>query len=368
VARDRAVKAALRGDGVVVESYPGHVLHEPWTIATSEGGPYRVFTPFWRALAARGVGKALPEVARLAAPEAWPRSEKLADWGMGAAMDRGAAVVAEHAEVGEAAARARLARFLDGPVERYKRDRDRLDRAGTSGLSENLTYGEISARGVWQAVAEAAAAGAAGADGYLRQLAWRDFAWHLLHHTPEIATRCWRREWEDFPWREDNTDAERWRRGATGEPLVDAAMRQLYVTGTMHNRARMVVASYLTKHLLTDWRVGMRWFAECLIDWDPASNALGWQWVAGCGPDAAPYFRVFNPALQAERFDPDGAYRRRFVAELDEGTGAEAASFFDAVPRRWRLEPGGYHPDPVVDLKDGRDAALAAYRAYRDAI
>jgi deoxyribodipyrimidine photo-lyase len=367
VTRDRGVKAALRRDGVAVQSFPGHVLHEPWAIERGGGGPYRVFTPFWRALASRQVGAELMEVVGLAAPEEWPRSENLADWGMGAGMARGATVVADHVEVGEAAAQARLARFLDGPVDRYKRDRDRLDRDGTSGLSENLTYGEISARSVWNAVAEAATAGASGAEAYLRQLAWRDFAWHLMYHAPEIATRCWRCEWEAFPWREDNDDAERWRRGMTGEPLVDAAMRQLYVTGTMHNRARMVVASYLTKHLLTDWRVGMRWFAECLIDWDPASNALGWQWVAGCGPDAAPYFRVFNPVLQAQKFDPDGAFRRRFVAQFGtEEPEAQAAAFYDAVPRRWALERGSY-PDPVVDLKRGREAALAAYEGFRDA-
>jgi deoxyribodipyrimidine photo-lyase len=177
--------------------------------------------------------------------------------------------------------------------------------------------------------------------------------------------RNWRAEWDGFPWRGDNADAERWRQGRTGEPVVDAAMRELFVTGTMHNRARMIVASYLTKHLLTDWRVGLRWFEDCLIDWDPASNALGWQWVAGSGPDAAPYFRVFNPATQAEKFDPQGAYRRRWLAEGAAQPTATALSWFDAVPGSWGLAPDDAPPMPLIDLGAGRKRALDAYAASR---
>lgn len=177
--------------------------------------------------------------------------------------------------------------------------------------------------------------------------------------------RNWRSEWDAFPWRGDNPEAERWRRGLTGEPMVDAGMRQMFVTGTMHNRVRMLTASYLSKHLLTDWRVGLAWFEECLIDWDPASNALGWQWTAGSGPDSAPFFRVFSPAAQAGRFDPEGAYRRRFVAGFEGSREAEALAFFEAAPRSWGLSPEDPLPEPVIPHAAGRARALAAYADLR---
>ena len=364
VARDRAVKTRLRDAGLTAKSHPGFLLHEPWAIETKAGDPFKVFTPFWKTIGPLGAPEPLPAPRRLPAPDTWPASERLDDWDLAAGMDRGAAVVARHVCVGETAARARLDAFLDGPVGRYRRDRDRPDLEATSRLSENLTYGEISPRTIWHATTRARENGAKATDAFLRQLAWREFAWHLHWHAPDFATRNWRREWDGFPWRNDNAQAERWRRGLTGEPMVDAGMREMFVTGTMHNRVRMLVASYLTKHLLTDWRVGRAWFEQCLIDWDPASNALGWQWTAGSGPDAAPFFRIFNPALQAERFDPDGAYRRRFLP--GEGTPhPDAAAYFDAVPRSWRLDPDAPRPGPLVDLASGRREALAAYEDFR---
>ncbi len=361
-ARDVAVKAALTADGVAVTSHPGHLLHEPWTVETGAGGFYRVYTPYWNAVRGRQVPAALPAPV-LVAPAVWPASDDLDGWHMGAAMQRGAAVVARHVRVGEAAAAARLADFVAGPVQDYLTARDFPALAATSGLSENLTYGEISPRTVWHAGWRAMQEGRAGAEHFLKELVWREFAYHLLHHTPEIASRNWKPAWDDFPWQGNSAQAEAWRRGRTGVALVDAAMRQMYVTGTMHNRARMVAASYLTKHLLTDWRIGQRWFEECLIDWDPAANAMGWQWVAGSGPDAAPYFRVFNPDGQAEKFDPSATYRQRFVAELSATPGPDALAYFDAVPRAWGLRPGDPYPAPVVALAEGRARALAAYGA-----
>jgi deoxyribodipyrimidine photo-lyase len=207
--------------------------------------------------------------------------------------------------------------------------------------------------------------GLAGAESFLRELAWREFSYHLMHHTPHITSTSWKPEWDDFPWRGDNPDAMRWKHGMTGEPFVDAAMREMYVTGTMHNRARMIAGSYLTKHLLTHWKVGLDWFADCLTDWDPAANAMGWQWVAGSGPDAAPYFRVFNPSGQADKFDPKRAYVHRFVAELSPRPGPEALDFFAAVPRSWGLDPKSPYPAPVVDLAEGRARALAAFAARK---
>lgn len=361
VARDTGVKAALKAAGLEARSFAGHLLHEPWEVETGQGGFYRVFTPYWRAIRDRAV--AAPSVApeRLQAPAQWPVSDDLAAWRLGAAMNRGAAVVARHQTVGEAAARARMRAFLDGKVADYAAARDLPGVAGTSRLSENLTYGEIGIREIWHAAMRVREAGIGGAESFLRELGWREFSYHLMHHTPAITTGNWKPDWDSFPWRGDNPDAERWRRGMTGEPFVDAAMREMYVTGTMHNRARMIVGSYLTKHLLTHWRVGLDWFADCLTDWDPAANAMGWQWVAGSGPDAAPYFRVFNPSGQAEKFDKDEAYRRRFIAEGSRQPAPEALSFFEAVPRSWHLDPGQAYPAPVIDLAEGRARALAAY-------
>ncbi len=363
IARDSSVKAALRAGGIEAVSHSGHLLFEPMAVQTGQGSYYKVYSPFWRAVKDLHVAAPLPAPKCLTAPEAWPASDVLADWTLGHAMRRGADVVQAHVGVGEAVAQARLSQFLDGPVERYKEARDFPAQEATSRLSENLTYGEIGPRMVWHAGMRALHEGRAGAEHFLKELVWREFAYHLIYHTPHITTRNWREEWDGFAWRDDNEDAERWRRGMTGEPFVDAAMREMYVTGTMHNRARMIAASYLTKHLLTDWRVGQRWFAECLTDWDPAANAMGWQWAAGSGPDAALFFRVFNPETQAEKFDPKGAYRARFIAERSRDPGPEALSYFDAVPRAWGLSPKAPYPERMIDLAAGRKRALDAYAA-----
>ena len=360
--RDAGVKAGLKARGLVAQSSPGFLLHEPWDVASGEGGFYRVYTPYWKAVRARHVPDSLPAATHLPAPASWPASDRLDDWQMAAAMNRGAAIVLPHQRVGEAAAMTRLTAFLVHKVGRYKDRRDYLAEDATSGLSENLTYGEISPRQIWHGGMRAMLEGAAGAEHFLKELVWREFAWHLIHHTPHITQTNWRPEWDAFPWRADNPEAEAWRRGMTGEPLVDAAVRQMFVTGTMHNRARMIVASYLTKHLMTHWKVGLDWFAECLTDWDPASNAMGWQWVAGSGPDAAPYFRIFNPATQAENFDPDSVYRRRYLASLSRNPGKTALDFFAAAPRRWSLDPSLPPPLPLVALDAGRARALAAYQ------
>lgn len=359
--RDTAVKAMVKAQGLIARSIPGFLLHEPGDVATGGGGFYRVYTPYWNAVRGRAVPAPLAAPRALPGPEVWPHSEDLSAWRMGAAMQRGAQVVLPWQRVGEHAALDRLSHFVQHKIAAYKDRRDFLAEDATSGLSENLTYGEIGPRQVWHAGMRAMQDGAAGAEHFLKELVWREFAWHLIHHTPQIATANWRPDWTDFAWRDDNPDAEAWRRGMTGEPVVDAAMRQMYVSGTMHNRARMIVASYLTKHLLTHWKVGLDWFAQCLTDWDPASNAMGWQWVAGSGPDAAPYFRVFNPATQAEKFDPDQTYRRRFIAEGTRNPAKPALDFFAAVPRSWHLDPGLPYPKPLIGLAEGRDRALQAY-------
>jgi deoxyribodipyrimidine photo-lyase len=361
VARDTGVKATLKGQGVEARSFAGHLLHEPWEVETGQGGFYRVFTPYWRAIRGRAVPAPASAPARLRGPEHWPTGEALADWKLGAAMNRGASVLLPYKRVGEAAAEARLAAFLKGPVADYATARDLPGVDGTSGLSENFTYGEIGIRTVWHAAMRRHEDGVSGAESFLRELGWREFSYHLMHHTPHITRTNWKPEWDAFPWEGEGPAVERWRKGMTGEPFVDAAMREMYVTGRMHNRARMIAGSYLTKHLLTHWKLGLDWFADCLTDWDPAANAMGWQWVAGSGPDAAPYFRVFNPAGQADKFDADAGYRRRFVAELSKTPGQEALSYFDAVPRSWGLKPGQAYPAPIIDLAEGRARALTAY-------
>ncbi len=365
--RDETVKAGLRSDGIDARSFAGHVLFEPWTVETGQGGFYKVYTPYWNAVRDRDPGDPLPTPGGIAAPEAWPESDRLDDWRMGAAMQRGANVVAAHVAVGEEAARGRLGAFIAQKIDAYDKARDLPAVDGTSRLSENLTYGEISIRTCWHAARRALHEGRKGAETYLRELVWRDFATHLVHHTPHITTDSWREEWQGFPWNEDERlkEVRDWKRGRTGIEFVDAAMREMYVTGTMHNRGRMIVASYLTKHLRTHWRVGLRWFENCLIDWDPASNAMGWQWSAGSGPDAAPYFRVFNPVTQADKFDPDRRYRRRWIAEGQGNPPATALSFFDAIPESWGMRATDRYPRPIVAADEGRRAALAAYEEWK---
>ncbi len=362
IARDKAVKAGLTEAGFGAKSYPGHVLFEPWTVTTKQGGYYKVYSPMWRAVKNTDVAAPEPAPDQLRPPEAWPDSDRLADWELGAAMNRGAQVLAEHACIGEDRAGARLADFLDGPVEQYKERRDFPAEHATSRLSENLAWGEIGPRTIWHAGQRAFEEGARGAEHFLKELVWREFAYHLAFHTPRITDENWRPEWDAFPWStEDDGAVLRWKQGRTGIPLVDAAMREMYVTGTMHNRGRMIVGSYLTKHMLKHWRIGQAWFEECLIDWDPAANAMGWQWVAGSGPDAAPYFRIFNPETQAAKFDADADYIHRYVAELAPDPGPDARAFFDACPRSWTLSPDAAYPAPLVGLAEGRARALAAY-------
>lgn len=362
-ARDSTVKAALKGQGVTATSHPGHLLHEPWTVETGAGGPYRVFTPYWSAVRGREIATPLAAPRQMAPVVQWPASDRLDDWQMGAAMHRGAAVVARFQRVGESAAQVRLSDFIAEKLAGYQALRDFPGQDATSRLSENLTYGEISPRQIWAAGYDHMVRGTPGAETFLKELVWREFAYHLIHHYPGITTQPWKPDWAGFPWAADNPAAQAWQQGRTGVELVDAAMREMAVTGTMQNRARMVAASYLTKHLLTDWRIGQAWFADWLTDWDPASNAMGWQWVAGCGPDAAPYFRVFNPEGQAEKFDADGRYRNRFLAQRQQGP--DALAFYDTIPARWNMRPGDPYPRPVVALADGRARALAAYEGWR---
>ncbi|QAX29874.1 cryptochrome/photolyase family protein [Leisingera sp. NJS204] len=367
IARDTEVKQQLPAQGITAKSHGGRLLFEPWTVETKTGGMYKVYTPFWKAVRGRSVTSLLPAPATLPAPANWPASEDISVWNMGAAMRRGADVVARYCRVGEGAALNRLDEFLEDSVDAYKERRDYPGEEATSGLSENLAWGEISPHRMWHLGRAAMERGSQGAEHFLKEVAWREFAYHLMYHSPHMLTASWRSEWQAFPWSQDITrQVQAWQQGQTGYGFIDAAMRELYVTGKMHNRARMIVASFLTKHLMTHWKIGMNWFAETLVDWDPAANAMGWQWVAGSGPDAAPFFRVFNPSGQLEKFDPSGAYTRRWIAEGQGNAPQSALDFFDAAPLSWNLSPDTPRAEPVISLKEGRDRALAAYHGARE--
>lgn len=358
-ADDDGLPEAVAAAGAALHLHPSADLVPRGSVRTGAGGTFKVYSPFFKALRQVPVASPLPAPA-LRAPGSWPATDP-ADWPEARrAMDRGWEVVAAAAEPGEARAARRLADFLDGAVADYPEHRDQPARPGTSGLSDALAVGEISARRIWHEALPAWRAGAPGVETFLSELAWREFARDLLHESPGLGVRCWRPEWERFAWDGDGPVAELWRRGETGVDIVDAGMRELFATGRMHNRVRMITASYLTKHLLTDWRVGLAWFERTLTDWDPASNAMNWQWVAGCGPDASPYFRIFNPDTQAAKFDARGAYRRYWLDAAADG----ARRFAAAAPRSWRVEHSP-RPAPVVELAAGRARALAAYEDLR---
>jgi deoxyribodipyrimidine photo-lyase len=371
IARDQAIKQALRDDGLHVESHNAALFVEPWQVTTQGGQPYRVFTPFWRNAATRITETLpLPAPTRLRFGDAGMRSETVESLGLlpQVAWDGGLRATWTPGEQG---ALARLREFAAQAVD-YRRERDRPDRAGTSMLSPHLHFGEVSPRQV-QAALQLEAAGDPGwmerAEPFLRELGWREFAHHLLFHFPTSVDQNLYRQFDAFPWAEPDAALLRaWQRGRTGIPIVDAGMRQLWSSGWMHNRVRMIVASLLCKNLRYHWLHGARWFWDTLVDADLAANTLGWQWTAGTGADAAPYFRVFNPVLQGERFDPDGTYVRRFVPELARVPGA-------AIHRPWALNPAqqarygvaGVYLRPLIDLAASRVEALAAYASLRGA-
>ena len=375
ITRDRGIKAALTEAGIEARSFNASLLFEPWTVQTRQGGPFKVFTPFWKSLMAQPE----PE-APAAAPEAVPtgpkvKSETLADWALLPRAPDWADGLRESWQPGEAAAKRHLAAWLGDALGRYETARDRPAEPGTSRLSPHLHWGEIGPRQVWHAVRtrslEVVSDGTEGAGlAFLRQIAWREFCHHLLFHWPDLPDTTWRSSFQPFPWRDDDPAFRAWSRGMTGYPLVDAGMRELWASGWMHNRVRMVAASFLTKHLLISWQRGAAWFWDTLVDGDLANNSAGWQWVAGCGADAAPYFRIFNPVLQGERFDPDGVYIRRWVPELARLPNAMIHRPWEASPSVLRdagVDLGRTYPNPMIDHAAARARALAAYKSLSEA-
>jgi deoxyribodipyrimidine photo-lyase len=308
VAQDKQIKAQLPS-----ENFNSALLFEPWEIKTGSGTPYQVFTPFWKTCVQRQSD--IPEptgLAKLTAPSRWPKSLELGDLKLEPSIDWTGGM-RQVWEPGEHGARKALTRFLGRALDDYPEGRDRPDYAHTSRLSPHLHFGEISPRQIWQATQRRPNAKAAWS--FLREVGWREFAHHLLFHFPHTVDQPLRSEYAKFPWRDDAAGLKAWQQGRTGFELVDAGMRELWTTGWMHNRVRMVAASFLVKDLLVPWQAGARWFWDTLVDADLANNTLGWQWTAGCGADAAPFFRIFNPLTQAEKFDPEAVYRRKWIPE-----------------------------------------------------
>ena len=356
----------LPAQGITVHRFGGSLLFEPEAVRTKTGAPYKVFTPFWRAAQA-GAPPRTPKPAprTLPAPASWPKSDLLDGLDLRPASPDWAAGLRQAWEPGEASALYALDRLLAGPIAAYPSDRDRPDRPGTSRLSPHLHFGEISPATIWHRL-HRHGADEAGPAKFLTEIGWREFSYHLLSQFPELPENPFRPDFARFPWRDDATALTAWQRGMTGYPLVDAGMRQLRATGWMHNRVRMVTASFLVKHLRISWQHGAAWFWDNLVDADLAANSASWQWVAGCGADAAPYFRIFNPVKQGESFDPDGAYVRHWAPELARlpATSIHApwlGSALELAAAEVRL--GRDYPLPIVDHAAARNAALAALKS-----
>jgi deoxyribodipyrimidine photo-lyase len=338
------------------------LLNEPWELKTKTGEPYKVFTPYWRTAAQIEVG------APLKAPRVKTErgeSDKLADWSLTPRKPDWAKGWEKCWTPGARGAAKRLKAFLEDAIAGYAEGRNRPDKPLTSRLSPHLHWGEISPRQII-----VASEGVRGRDAFVRELYWREFSYHLLFHYPDLPTKNWKPAFDAFPWRRSKKDLRAWQRGLTGYPFIDAAMRELWATGFMHNRARMVVASFLIKNLRIHWREGEAWFWDTLVDADLANNAASWQWVAGSGADAAPYFRIFNPISQGQKFDPDGIYVRRWIPELADLPNAHIHAPFEAPPvvlSAAGVTLGKTYPQPIVALDRSRAEALVGYKAVQAA-
>ena len=368
VKRDTEIKTVLRNSGIKVESYNGSLLHEPHRIKNLSGNPFQVFTPFWKNCLAN---------LKFGEPTKAPKKLRGATQTLpGASIDslkllptiKWDSTMRTFWNPTRAGAEKRLKDFIAAPVKDYNTARDIPDLDGTSRLSPYLHFGQISPLEIYTAAKASPHAATKSGERYIAEIGWREFGYHLLHHFNHTPEKALRSEFDNFPWAPDTKLVRAWQKGQTGFPIVDAGMRQLWQTGWQHNRVRMIAASVLVKHLLQPWQSGAAWFWDTLVDADLASNTLGWQWAGGCGADAAPYFRVFNPVLQGEKFDPDGAFVRQYVPELAK------------MPAEWIHKPweapadvlkaagvtlGVNYPKPAIGLTEGRDRALAAFKNLR---
>lgn len=370
---DKALKDKLKSSHVVVESFKAGLLFEPWDIEKAAGGYYKVYTPYKRACLAKGVSRG-----PLPAPEHIDgvkdlNSDHLTDWNLTPQKPDWSGSIAESWQPGEAGAADRLTHFLhDGALRGYKDNRNFPAIEGTSRLSPHLAFGEISPYQIWAAAtAPDVEAPSQDLETFLSEVLWREFSYQLLYFNPKLATVNFQESFNAFPWSDNLDRLPKWQKGATGYPIVDAGMRQLWQTGWMHNRVRMVVGSFLVKHLLLDWRHGEEWFWDTLVDADPASNAASWQWISGSGADAAPYFRVFNPIIQGEKFDKAGEYVRKFVPELKNLPDKYLYRPWEApdqILKSAGVDLGKTYPKPIVEHSVARDKALAAFQKSRESV
>ena len=372
--RDTEIKKALKTRDIEVGSFNGGLLYEPWEITTKQDTPFKVFSPFWREVQAKGdPAEPLSAPKKISPPTRAPESDTLEDWALLPTKPDWAGGLRDMWTPGEAGAAERLEWFLDEAIGDYKNRRNIPGTDATSALSPHLHFGEISPRRIWHAARLASEARSneamdRGTASFLSEICWREFSYNLLFHNPDLPEVSLRREFEDFPWRTDAKGLKAWQRGLTGYPIVDAGMRQLWHTGWMHNRVRMIVASFLIKDLLIHWREGEAWFWDTLVDADLANNAASWQWVAGCGADAAPYFRVFNPVLQGEKFDGNGDYVRRWIPELAELPNTVIHKPWEASSEQLAkagVTLGETYPEPIVDHAGARMRALKALETIK---
>ncbi|MEP2980786.1 MAG: deoxyribodipyrimidine photo-lyase [Lentilitoribacter sp.] len=366
IEKDIELKSDLKNRGLMVESFKGHLLHEPTQLTTKAGTPFKVFTPFWRTLEAT-----IEVQAPYPSPKTIPQlpinlqSATLDSLGLLPTKPDWSGTIVEKFTPGESAAHTILRDYLENDVSKYKDQRDFPALDATSKLSPYLTFGEISPRQIWHA-----SENVSGAQPFRRQLAWRDFSYHLLFHNPGLDQINFNRAFDDFQWNENDELLAIWQKGETGYPIIDAGMRELWQTGYMHNRVRMIVASFLTKHLLIDWREGEKWFWDTLVDADPANNTAGWQWVAGSGADASPYYRIFNPIIQGKKFDADGEYVKKYIPELKNLDPKYIHAPWEtpeAVLKSISLEFGRDYPKPIVEHSFARNRALEAYGQMKQA-
>jgi len=372
IARDKQIKAQFADDGLEVKSFNASLLVEPWQITTQTGGPFKVFTPYWRSV------QKIKHDAATKAPK--PKLDKhslalfktsVSDLDLLPRRPNWAAGWDELWQPGEKGATARLKAFTSDGLHGYATLRDRPDKDNISRLSPHLHFGEISPRQILANMSHLAAQKPALAQDsakFLSEVAWREFSTHLLYHFPKLVTDNWRTEFDAFPWRKNKAHLTAWQQGMTGYPMVDAGMRELWQTGFMHNRVRMLTASFLIKHLRLHWRLGQAWFNDTLLDADLANNSASWQWVAGSGADASPYFRIFNPILQGQKFDPDGIYVRRWcpeIADLDTKYIHSPFEAPEALLNKAGIKLGVTYPKPLVDHAAARAAALDGYKSVQ---
>jgi deoxyribodipyrimidine photo-lyase len=357
------IKALCDRLGVACHRHGGFLLHEPESIRNGSGNYFKVYTPYSRACFAKGAPRSPKPVPTIPRASHELKTDDLNSWGLLPTLPNWATGLERSWQPGEAGAQTLLQNFLDEGLQGYGEGRDRTDKAHVSRLSAHLHWGEISPHQVWHAAAQrmAKAGGTLDRDGekFLKEVLWREFAYNLIHHVPTFPDKPFKPEYEDFPWVEDNDALKKWQRGQTGYPIVDAGMRELWATGIMHNRVRMIVASFLIKDLLIPWQVGERWFWDTLVDADIGNNSAGWQWVAGSGADASPYYRIFNPVLQGEKFDPHGTYVKRWVPELK-----DVPEAFIHKPWDMAVPPKAY-PKRIVDHAMARDRALTAFKQIK---